>query len=206
MPKTKACKHCGSELHLSLKCFNAPRKPIAVKKKRKPTIAQINKKLKEGGNLTVAEKKIQYSKQKDKAWKAFSDYIRHRDCYKTTKTFDYGTCITCVVRGDYTQYPYKRIQAGHGVGGRKNAVLFHEQIVNGQCDHCNRQGMGGLSGDYGNYMAYFVREYGLEHAEGLQRLKNAYLNYTYDDLVDIECKYKQKLEELKSKDQRIKLL
>lgn len=206
MPKIKACKHCGSELHLSLRCFKAPRKPIQAKKKRKPTMAQINKKLKQGGSLTIAEKKIQYKRQKDKAWKAFSDYIRHRDCMATTGTFERGLCVTCEVAGRPSLFPYAKLQAGHAVAGRGNAVLFHEEIVNIQCMQCNRQGGGGLSGDYGNYMTHLVRKYGIDHAEGLQRLKTAYKDYTHADLVEIEKLYKQKLEELKKNDKRIQLL
>src|SRR5690606_5871776 len=97
-----------------------------AKKVKKPTIVQINKKLKEGGTLTVAEKKIQLKRQKDKSWKAFSDYIRHRDCLATTGTFEYGKCVTCMVRGDYTDYPYARIQAGHAFSGRSDPILFDE--------------------------------------------------------------------------------
>lgn len=225
--KQQTCKLCGSVFHTKMKCpqneetkakalatqkrmaekqrLKQAQKPRVVVKKRKPTLAQIKKKIAHGGSLTVAEKKIQYKKQKDKAWSAFSTYIRHRDCLATTGTFERGTCVTCVVRGDYTEYPYSRIQAGHAVGGRGNAVLFHEEIVWGQHDHCNSQSHGGLSGDYGNYMTFLVRKYGLEHAESLQRLKNAYKDYTYEDLVLIEQEYKDKLEHLKSQDLRTKL-
>lgn len=228
MIKSNPCKECGSLYHSRMSCpqnkeakakalatqqrmaekqrLKQAQKPRVAVKKRKPTLAQIKKKLAMGGSLTIAEKKIQYKNQKDKAWSAFSTYIRHRDCLTTTGTFERGTCVTCVVRADYTEYPYSRIQAGHAVGGRGNAVLFHEEIVNGQHDHCNSQSHGGLSGDYGNYMTFLVRKYGLEHAESLQRLKNAYKDYTYEDLVQIEQEYKEKLEDLITSDKRTKLL
>lgn len=166
------------------------------KKRKKPTLVQINKKLKEGGTLTVAEKKIQLKRQKDKSWKSFSDYIRHRDCLATTGTFEYGKCVTCMVRGDYTDYPYARIQAGHAFSGRSDPILFDEEIVWGQHDHCNRQGKGGLSGDYGNYMLFLIKKFGLEYAEELSRKKYTYKKYTYEELVDIELEYKDKLAKL----------
>lgn len=200
MKKIPLCKNCKKEGHYAINCL-APKT-----KKRRPTVAQINKKLKEGGTLTVAEKKIQYNKQKDKAWKAFSDWVRKSECLASTGTFERGICVTCNIAGRPDELPYEKLQAGHAVGGRGNAVLFHEEIVHIQCQQCNRQGNGGLAGDYGNYMTYLVRKYGLEHAESLQRLKNTYKEITYDDLVDIEKKYRDKLEHLKAQDSRTKLL
>lgn len=197
MAKAPTCKKCDQEGHYGINCLNVPRKPIKATKKRKPTITQINKKLKEGGNLTKAEEKIQYKKQKDKAWKAFSDYIRHRDCLATTGTFERAMCVTCMVRGDYTEYPYARIQCGHAIPSRVDSILFDEEICNGQHDRCNQQGAGGLGGDYGHYTMFLVKKYGIEHTEALQRKRYEYKKYTYEDLVDIERKYKEKLEELK---------
>lgn len=213
--KQQSCKLCGSVFHTKFKCpqnkqavekHRATLKRMGTVKKKKPTLTQINKKLKEGGTLTVAEKKIQYNKQKDKAWKAFSDYIRHRDCLATTGTFERGKCVTCMVRGDYTEYPYARIQGGHAFSGRSDPILFDEEIVWGQHDRCNQQGAGGLGGDYGNYMLFLIKKFGLEYAEELSRKKYTYKRYTYEDLVEIEKKYKDKLEELKRKDMRLSLL
>lgn len=158
----------------------------------------VNKKLKLGGTLTKRELKVQYDKQKERAWKAFSYFIRIRDSLATTGTTEFCVCITCNVRGDSTPKPFSRIQAGHGVGGRRNAVLFHEQIVNGQCDHCNSKvSRGGLGGDYGNYAIALIKMYGLEHTEALQRLKTAHKDYSYQDLVDIEKEYINKVNKLK---------
>ena len=214
--KSKPCKTCGSELHTAAFCrskaaVNArmakkAAKPV-VKRKKKLTATQVLKKARDGQYITKADEKILFNYQKDKAWRAFSTYIRIRDCLATTGTTEYGVCITCSVRGDDEPKPYSMIQAGHAVGGRGNAVLFHEEIVNGQCSHCNRQGNGGLAGDYGNYMTFLVRKYGLEHADELQRLKNAYLKLTYQDLKDIEKKYLEKTERLlNNTDKRTKLL
>lgn len=76
----------------------------------------------------------EYQRAKDRAWKAFSKYIRTRDCLKTTHTKEQGVCITC---GQVKEF--KSLQAGHLVGGRGNAVLFDEEIVNAQCGGCNIQ-------------------------------------------------------------------
>lgn len=168
----------------------------------------VNAKIKAGGNLTKAEQKIQYNNQKDKAWRAFSDFIRADGCLDTTGTLEHGICATCEVAGRPSEFPYAKLQAGHSVGGRRDSVLFHEDIVWLQCMQCNRQGGGGLSGDYGNFMTFLIRKFGLEYAESLQRLKTAYVkSYTYYDLVEVEQKYKNKLADLlENRDKRQKLL
>lgn len=180
MAKIKNCKHCGSETHLSLSCFNAPRKHL----KRVAIKSTTNRK---------KSAKTPRQSAKDKAWKAFSDYIRLRDSLATTGTPDACICVTCSVRGDNSWKPYKSIQAGHAVGGRGNAVLFHEELVNGQCGYCNRKPPMGLGGDYGNYAIFLVEKYGIDHARELQRLRhNTEVKYKVHDFIEVEQKYKHK--------------
>lgn len=92
-----------------------------------------------------------YKGWKGKAWKAFSDYVRLRDCLKTTNTKDYCFCVTC---RKYT--PYKKIQAGHAIAGRSNSILLHPDIVHGQCSGCN------ITGEYGRYSVYMIETYGID--------------------------------------------
>ena len=77
------------------------------------------------------------SSAKQTAWKNFSDFIRLRDCLKTTGSADYCKCVTC---GRIV--PYEQIQAGHAIAGRTNGILFDEEIVRGQCVDCNCNGGG----------------------------------------------------------------
>ena len=77
------------------------------------------------------------SSAKQTAWKNFSDYIRLRDCLKTTGSAEYCKCVTC---GEIV--PYEKIQSGHAISGRTNGILFDEDIVRGQCVKCNRGGGG----------------------------------------------------------------
>jgi len=178
MGKTPKCKYCGRDGHYQTFCLYKPKKPI----KR---------------SIKAPVKKITKTKAKDKAWKAFSDYIRIRDCLLTTHTIDYGICVTCSVRGDNKWKSYAKIQAGHGVGGRGNAVLFNEEIVHGQCNYCNSKPPIGLGGDYGNYMTFFINSYGFEHAKELQKLRyDTSIKYSLEDYLKIEQKYKEKLKNL----------
>ena len=76
-------------------------------------------------------KKIQ-SKDKKKAWDAFSRMIRLRDCFATTGTDIVGKCITCG-----KNWGFRQLQAGHAIAGRRNSLLFDEDLVHVQCRFCN---------------------------------------------------------------------
>ena len=90
------------------------------------------------------------------AWSWFSKYIRTRDCLKTTGTTEAGRCFTC---GNYK--PIEELQAGHGIGGRTNGILFDEEIVYAQCIRCNNY----LRGNYENFIPYLIRLYGIDWYE-----------------------------------------
>lgn len=178
----KTCTVCSKRSYGEYCMPHKPRKPIqSLSVKPKAVKAKTTKK--------KAESRSQL---KNKAWKAFSDYIRLRDCLLTTGTPDNCICITCNERGDPSWKPYKQIQAGHAVGGRSNAILFHEEIVNGQCGYCNQKPPMGLGGDYGNYAIALIKRHGLEHVEQLQALKRAEKKLSMADLREITTKYKEK--------------
>lgn len=94
---------------------------------------------------------MKYKGMKGEAWKAFSDYIRLRDCLKTTKSRIRCICVTC--RGVFA---YENIQPGHAIAGRNNSILLHPDIVHGQCSGCN------MTGQYARYSIYMIETYGME--------------------------------------------
>lgn len=174
--------------------YHKPKKPIKQASIKKSKVAKASPAILDDATFSVKKprkKKTPRQKAKDDAWTAFSTYIRIRDSLATTGTTEYCICITCNERGDSSWKEYKHIQAGHAVGGRGNAVLFHEEIVNGQCDYCNNPKIG-LKGDYGNYAIALVKRYGLEHAEALQRLKGTEKIYKTHDLIEIKSIYEEK--------------
>ena len=69
---------------------------------------------------------------KGKCWKAFSEFIRIKDCLETTGTVLAGICITCE-----RKYVVRYLQAGHCFAGRTNAKLLMTKFVFGQCGYCN---------------------------------------------------------------------
>lgn len=115
------------------------------------------------------------AKAKEKAWNAFSLFIRTRD----------PSCVTC---GGESQ------QAGHFIDGRHNAVLFSEQGVHGQCYHCNV----GLKGNKLEYWLFMERTYGREVIDQLMAESKMTIQYKTFQFLEIADKYKTLTAELLS--------
>lgn len=132
-------------------------------------------------------KKSEKSKAKLKAWKAFSKYIRTRDCLRFTGDPDEGICVTC-----RQTYPFKKLQAGHFIGGRGNSVLFDERLVFSQCYACNV----GRSGAYVEYFVFMEKEWGREKIDEFRALKRDTKIYKVYDYIAIEREYIEKTADL----------
>ena len=132
------------------------------------------------------KKKITVSKMKKKAWNEFSLYIR----LKYSDAYGIGHCYTCGAKRHY-----KALQAGHGIGGRNNAVLFKEEIVRCQCSGCNLWG----GGKYSIFTEKLIDEYGAKKYAQFVRESNKTVKMTVLDYQAIFEAYrdlnKQLLEE-----------
>lgn len=138
----------------------------------------------------MAKKKIKFTTAKKRAWTAFSRYIRVRDALKTIGNREQCKCITCP---DIRNVAGKGcMQAGHFIPGRGNAVLFDEEIVNGQCYNCNFN----LKGNWVEYERVMVKRFGREKVEEMKLRAKQTVKYTTQDMLNIEAKYKQKLEDI----------
>jgi len=138
-----------------------------------------------------------YKKAKNKAWRAFSKYIRTRDCLATTGETSQCRCVTC-----QKVVPYEEIQAGHAIGGSMMSIKFDEELVNGQCKSCNmgggygRRKMGYNSGRYADYSVWFINKYGKDKWEQKVLLSHESRKYSTPELEDIAQKYKEKYNSL----------
>lgn len=135
-------------------------------------------------------KKISIAKAKKAAWQQFSLYIRLRDSLKTVGNTQQCACITC--GNIYPTQGRSCIQAGHFIPGRKNAVLFHEDLVHGQCHICNMW----RKGDWVTYERVMVAQYGREKVEEFKLLADATVKYSVSELQAIEATYKAKVADL----------
>ncbi len=169
--ESKVCKKCDRDR--LIKFFEKPTSLVCNECKLKA------KRVKKQNSL---------SKTKDLAWKSFATYIRTRDSLKTTGTTEQCVCITCGKIVDY-----KSIQAGHFVGGRGSAVLFDEELVNGQCMRCNIM----LKGNYDSYNLVMLEKYGGKKVVEMLKRKQHVVQYRQEDYIKIIKKYDAMLADLK---------
>ena len=137
--------------------------------------------------LNKARKQPKIGTAKRKAWVVFSEYIRTRDCLKTTGLRDYGYCITCS-----RAIPRKLLQAGHFIPGRHNANLFSEGGVKAQCYNCNIN----LRGNTLEYRRQIIKLYGEGADEELEREANQIKKFTIPELEELKEYYEKKLNQL----------
>lgn len=132
-------------------------------------------------------KKDKLSTHKKKAWNTFSIYIRTRDCIKTTGNPNEAICVTCP-----SLVEFKKLHAGHWIGGRNNAVLFSEKGVHGQCFACNV----GLHGNPIVYWVYMENHYGRKVMDQLIAESHQAIKYKAWDYDNIAEEYKEKTKQL----------
>jgi len=132
------------------------------------------------------KKKSNRQKIKSKAWKEFSRYIRLRD----SDDNGIATCVTCNKKAHWSD-----MDAGHGISGRNNSVLFHEDLCAAQCKACNIF----KKGNYEVYALKLIEKHGLVEYRRFLSLKNAVLKLSEYDLQVIYQLYKEKALEQESK-------
>ena len=130
-------------------------------------------------NCMKSSKKI----YKKKAWAVFSQYVR-------LKNREYGEYVKCYTCG--TLKPWKSMQAGHGIGGRSNAVLFDERLVKPQCAGCNLFG----GGQYRIFTRKLIDELGLEEYDKMVQNSTTLLPMDESEFKEVYEKYKKKVDKL----------
>ena len=118
-------------------------------------------------------KKISTRGLRRKAWTIFSKYIRR----KYSDHVGYCYCVTC---GKHQKW--QQMDAGHAIGGRRNSVLFQEDLVRPQCRYCNRY-QGGKPLEFREAL---IREYGekrFEYLRALAKRPKFYTREQYQGLI-----------------------
>jgi hypothetical protein len=131
----------------------------------------------------MAKKPLTITRLKQKVWKAFSLYIRLKDA----DALGYNYCYTCGAR-----LHYKELQAGHGLGGRTNSILFDEELVKPQCKQCNIY-------KFGNQEVFhlkLIKEHGLKWFEDKLKLRDTSKKFTVEELQQLYEYYNGKLKKL----------
>lgn len=121
--------------------------------------------------------------KKNTAWRWFSKYIRLKYADKNGLC----ECVTCgIVK------PWPDMQAGHGITGRSNSVLFLEEVVRPQCYSCNV----GKQGNMNIYVRKLIEWYGIDGYDELMKEKHKPVKYTEQDYIDIGNHYKKLFNDL----------
>ena len=116
-------------------------------------------------------RKIRKGSAKNRAWNAFSKYIRSRD----------KRCVTC----GSASY----LQAGHFIGGRHLSLLFDERNTHAQCYGCNV----GKKGNMVEYYEFMVKKYGIKIIEELKELDRKIVQYKTQDYLELAEYYKKRI-------------
>ena len=133
------------------------------------------------------KKKSDLSKAKQLAWSAFSIFIRTRDCIKYGGNPDEGMCVTC-----NRPYPFKKLQAGHFIAGRTNAILLDEDLCHTQCFGCNM----GRSGAHVEYFVFMEKNYGRDAIDIFRQRKPLTLKMRIDDWIEQKLYWEERTAEL----------
>ena len=124
-------------------------------------------------------------KLKTKAWSLFSQYIRR----KYSDKLGYCECFTCgAVK------PWKEMDAGHGIGGRGNFVLFLEEVCRPQCKSCNLKQPFGKDGNYEVFIPKLIDLYTKEQYEEWVIESRKPMKRTKADYLELIEDLKQRLE------------
>jgi len=133
--------------------------------------------------------------KKNSAWRNFAKYIKLRDALKTTGDIYYSKCITCE-----EVKPIEEMDAGHGIPGRMNSILFNEDLVNAQCRQCNREG----HGEFQMYKRVLIERHGQEKWAYWWCTKSNPVKYTDFDYEQISKLYLNKIKQLKNRGELLK--
>lgn len=117
---------------------------------------------------------------REKAWKAFSEYIRRRDK---------GVCITCgtsVWDSEMGENNWKAMNAGHFRHGKFD---FDEMNINCQCVRCNKW----LSGNLSKYRRYLQNKYGIDAVNDLEDRDEISDKRTAEEWLALAEEYKKKI-------------
>ncbi|MCK9578719.1 recombination protein NinG [bacterium] len=117
----------------------------------------------------------------------FSQFIRLRDCLKTTGTLTEGICITSDRR-----FPYKKLQCGHFISRSHNSLRYDER-------NCHAQSIGDNVFKHGCLDVYFIKMeemYGRPEVDEMLRIKNDYKKFTVEELKEKIYEYNLKVKNL----------
>ncbi len=120
------------------------------------------------------------------AWKACSEYIRQ----KYADPAGVCRCYTC---GKKAHWQSGAMQAGHGIAGRGNSILFEEEVIRPQCMQCNYFKGGQLD----VFTQKLIIDIGADRVKEIFDKKFISVKLTKEDFAEIEETYLEKIKNLR---------
>ena len=121
-------------------------------------------------------------------WPTFSRYIRVRDCLATTGTTTHGKCVTCG-----KTYAFHKLQAGHFIPGRTDAILFDTEQVYAQCFRCNIK----LQGMWHKYFLFMQAKFGIDRIMEMIARCDDEVDYTREWFEESDQYYESEYDRMK---------
>jgi hypothetical protein len=121
------------------------------------------------------------SATKKRLWKLVSEYVRRN----SANLDGYCECVTCG-----KVYPWKKMDAGHFIGGHRSYNFFDLRNIHPQCTFCNRY----MHGNLLPYNDFMIATYGKEVVDELRKYKEKI--FTVKELEHLIGQFKDKLSEL----------
>ena len=118
----------------------------------------------------------------DRVARVFQHWIRLRD----TDENWYWLCCTCS-----TKVKHDEADAGHFLSRRHKNTIFNEQNVSLQCKKCNSPWW--WSGEQYKHSIYIDNKYGKWTANQLLMLAQSIKVFTYEELIEIDKDYKERI-------------
>lgn len=99
-----------------------------------------------------------------------------------------GQCV-CVTCGKVGMWASGLVDAGHFLPSRRNSILYDEDNIAPQCARCNRF----ESGSSERFRRWMVAVRGEETIERLELLKHKLVQFSREDLVDMQIGFAARL-------------
>lgn len=115
----------------------------------------------------MKKKEIGLKSLKKKAWDILSKYKRMVDA----NLDGFNECVTCP---NPKPMPWKKLQGGHFVPGRRGWIFLNEDCVWPQCYVCNII----LKGNWANFYEFMVKKFGTKEVQKIIALKNKKMSST----------------------------
>jgi len=129
----------------------------------------------------MKSKKKKLSTVKKKLWALVSQYVRRSN--SNLDGFCY--CVTCG-----KAFHWKKLDAGHCIGGHKNYNFFDERNIHPQCTYCNRF----MHGNLVPYFEFMMETYGKTIIDELREYREVIFTVDYlEEMIEV---YKRKLKEI----------